>query len=420
MPRVLWSDSAGKRGWADRPSSVVRVFERADTPGRIYLTRSWIRGRGRTKALKHGTTRRAATSLAKKTAAMREELILRGRDAFGESKEVTLFDLLDRYHGHPRARRWSDRHRASQERYRRFWKRTLGDVLVAEETLTPDLVESEAADAAVNSGWSARTEEAYLKYLKAATRWGKRKGRLYGVDPLEGLDLPEVRYDTRKRVYDLEEARRLSTPDPRVDWRVTLAFSIAVSLGRRISSILALTEQDVADVEIGGRTRMLLHFRAEFDKGGRDEWVPVPYRVTELVRTALGQPEVEATGMLFPCGRLGFADERPRPIDAGSAIKKLHEAERILGIDTVPGKGFHAAKRLHVTLGGQVAGGDFSLVGDVTGNVSEHVLRSIYRQTDLGQMATQVDGVETVLQGSNVDNNVDSGAESDSTDSKSR
>lgn len=409
MPRTLWSESAGRRGRGDRPSSVVRVFERADVPGRIYLTRTWVKGPGRTKALKHGTTKRAAASLAQKTAATREELILRGRDAYGDVKETRLFDLLDRYHANPRAKKWSDRHRESQERYRTFWKRTLGDVLVLPETLTPDVVETEAAEAAENTDWSARTEEAYLKYLKAATRWGKRKGRLFKVDPLEGLDLPDVRYDTRERVYTQEEARLLSTPDERVDWRVTLAFNIAVALGRRISSILALRQPDVAEVEIKGRDRMLLHFRAEFDKGGRDEWVPVPDRVAGLVRAALEEPEVQESGMLFPAGRLGYADDRGAPMDATSIIKKLHEAERALGIKVVAGKGFHAAKRLHVTLGGQVSGGDFTLVGDITGNVSEHVLRSIYRQTDLGQMAAQVDGVEAALQGPNVDENVDSG-----------
>lgn len=46
-----------------------------------------------------------------------------------------------------------------------------------------------------------------------------------------------------------------------------------------------------------------------------------------------------------------------------------------------------------------MAGGDATLVGDITGNLSEHVLKSIYRQKDLGRMVRQVDGVSALVMG---------------------
>lgn len=88
---------------------------------------------------------------------------------------------------------------------------------------------------------------------------------------------------------------------------------------------------------------------------------------------------------------------------AESIIAALHAAEEVVGVRTVPCRGFHGAKRLHVTKGLQVAGGDATRVGDVTGNVSEPVLKTIYRQ-ELGQMVQQVDGVAALLTGRKAEN----------------
>ena len=420
MPKTIWSESAGRRGYGpDRPSSRVRVFERADAPGRIYLERSWVEGAERVKVMKHGTTRDAALNVAKKVAQRREELILRGKDDFGDARQPHLFELLRGYHDpkkNRKARKWSERHRLEQERCRDFWMRALGDVPATNDGLSQATVEAVAGDAAEARGWSERTEEKYLKYLAAATRWGTRKARTLKVDPLQGLDLPDVQYDTRKRIYTVDEVRLLVTPDAEVDWRVTLASALATVHGRRISAILHLwagldgVDQDpdwaVLEVRDGDRRfeRLFLHYRAEFDKGGRDEWVPVPAVVRGLVEDALARPEVRESGWLFPEGRMEFDDARAKPMRADSIIRALHAAEKALGIKRVKGRGFHGMKRLHVTKGLQVAGGDATRVGDVTGNVSEHVLKQIYRQAELGQMVQQVDGVADILMGPEAEN----------------
>jgi hypothetical protein len=420
MPRTLWSRNHGLRAHDDRPSTVVRVFERADSPGRIYMERAWIRGPGRVRALAHGTTRQAAENLAHQTSLARQELVLRGRDAYGERQEVTLFGLLQKYHASPKAHKWVERHRLEQERCRDFWKHELGDRAVTPAEMTPALIEEIAQNASSARGWTTRTEEKYLKYIAAVTRWGRRKARLYPTDPLEGIDLPEVRYDTRKRVYTPEEVRKLATPHPDVDWRVTLAFALATVHGRRISAILSLwvgpeepdpdqdQDSDVAVLMISMRLpggaeaeieRMCMHYRSEFDKEGRDDWLPVPEWLRPQIEEAMRQPEVLESGWLFPEGRLDAQDARDKPWRADSAIEALHRAERTLKVKSVAGRAYHGAKRLHVTAGFDVAGGDAVRVGDITGNVSRHVLETIYRQKDLGRMALHVDALTAMVMG---------------------
>lgn len=429
MPKVLWSLSFGKKAYGDRPSTMVRVFERADAPGRIYAERCWVTGSGRVHALKHGTTRKGAQAWAKKLSAIREEGILKGRNELGDRKApVALFELLTDYHDpkkNRQAKKWSERHKLEQERCKDFWKRALGDAPV--EKLSQAKVEGKAGEAHDARGWSDRTEEKYLKYLMAATRWGKKKAKLYETDPLAGMDLPEVRYDTRARVYPVEDARKLMTLHPDVDWRVTLAFALAAVHGRRISAILHLwagkegadQEPDWAELEVTVRDgegrqskarRLFLHYRPEFDKGGVDEWVPAPEEICPLLEHALKQEEVQESGWFFPENRLGFEERREKPMRADSIIPALHEAEKTLGIPVIPRRGFHGAKRLAVTVGDEIAGGDLSIVGDVTGNRSKHVLANIYRQKDLGRMVRHTDGVAALLltpEGHKADSNTD-------------
>lgn len=79
----------------------------------------------------------------------------------------------------------------------------------------------------------------------------------------------------------------------------------------------------------------------------------------------------------------------------------LHKAEKALGISRVRGRGWHGIRRLHITLGFEVSGGDEALIGDVTGNVSADLLRWVYRQQDRGRITRQVDAVRARIEGQN-------------------
>lgn len=415
MPKTLRSESYGTRKAKGRPSTRVRVYERADSPGRYWLERAWVtteKGHPIPRALQDGTTWEAACLLAEETALARRKKLLQGIDQFGEPKGPTVKELLDAYHGpeNPRVKKWSDGHRANQERYRTFWLEALGsDQKVAD--IPPGEIEGEASQAAERMGWSPSTEEKYLKYIKAAARWGHRKAQMLDRDPWSPVDLPEVQPDTKEKIYPVEHARMLANPHPEIDWRCTLVSSISYDTGRRLSAIRHLWRgkqedpfaegSDFAILKVKVRTpggeeeveRMFLHFRPEFDKGDRDQWVPVSQETRELIEEALERHQVIDSGWLVPEGRLDYDDPRDKPMGASALIGLLHEAEDVLGIPHVTGRGYHGLKRRHVTVADEEAGGDLSLVGDITGNRSPEVLRTIYRFPELGRMVLQVDRV---------------------------
>jgi hypothetical protein len=112
-----------------------------------------------------------------------------------------------------------------------------------------------------------------------------------------------------------------------------------------------------------------------------------------LILAALERDRVQRWGWLFPGQRaavpLGGRD------DTGSGVfaEKLHEAEAVLEIPHVKGRAFHGIKRRHVTVSGEEGGGDWALVGDLTGNTSPEVLRRAYRRQSERRMEDQVDRI---------------------------
>ena len=138
---------------------------------------------------------------------------------------------------------------------------------------------------------------------------------------------------------------------------------------------------------------MFLHFRPEFDKGDRDQWVPVSNDTRRLIEGALERGVVRDFGWLIPEGRMEFEDTRDKPMGGSALLRSLHHAEKVLGIPYVKGRGFHGLKRRHVTVGDEVAGGDLSLVGDVTGNRSPEVPRTRHLFAELGRMVLHVDQI---------------------------
>ena len=269
-------------------------------------------------------------------------------------------------------------------------------------SITPDEVERTTADAATVNGWSDRTQQKLQKYLKAASRYGHVKLKKLPEDPLTAVDMADL--DTQPSTdgleYSAEEVALLCTPGPGVDWRVTLAANIAADVGRRIGAIRRLRCEDVSVGE-----RIWLRFRKETDKGRRESTVPVSAETAELILEALKRPEVHAGGWLLPGGHEG--SKRRAGVSWGGAdatssagpIHKLHEAERLLGIDHVRGRGYHGIERAHVTVSWDEASGDAAKVGDLTGNSSPEVLERHYRRKQKASQAAHVDAVRARFKG---------------------
>lgn len=420
MPKLLWSypAKAGRRATRSRPSSMVKVYERADVPGTIWMERAWIttdKGNPIPRPLAAGTTQRGAEILCEETALARERRILEGVDEFGEKPEdpaPTVSEVLDAYHESRDAMAWSQRHRKEQDRCRRFIIELLGGDRPAGE-IPPGEIEKRMGEAAEARGWtSTRTERRYLQYLRSAGRWAYRKGELVDKPLWMAVDLPRYRPDTTERVYSVEQSRLLFTPHPEVDWRVTLAAAIAADTGRRISAIAGIwaggeehpdppSDLAVMDFLLQGRTveRMWIRFRGQTDKGGRTAIRPVSEETRELIERALERSAVRSSGWLFPEGRLDQVHPIDKPMSASSLIKRLHSAEDALGIERVHRRGYHGIKKRHVTVGFQVSGGDETLVGDLVGNLDMSLLRGTYRQEDLERILRHAEEVAAVFKG---------------------
>lgn len=358
------------------------------------------------RPLERGTSWEEANLLAEETALERRRAILRGRTPREPDAPMDLDELFRAYRDperNVRAENWSRTHRENVARVARFWTDVLGaDCPVTLEALTEARVEGAVHRAGRASGWSPRTRNLYLQIIKWATRFGRRKLRAYLVDPLEALELERDDPDTRHLVYSPEEADRLATPDPRVDWRVTLAVNLILDTGRRGRSVRHLwighdpdpwedPEADTFRATVDGQTRVLLRFRSAWDKGKREALVPLSHRSAALLDDALQEGAVRGTGWLLPGGDLyGFRPE-PNPIGKRAHTAKLHEAEEILGVPYVRGRAWHGLKRRHVTDSDEAAAGDLNLVGDLTGNRDKALLAARYRMPQVRRMAEQVD-----------------------------
>lgn len=387
---------AGRRATPTEPSSRVRVYERSDLPG-LFMTCAWDKaasGRPMEVKLPEGIAKEAAEALAELTAAKRRERILAGRDAFGRRREVKLGELCQRYHASARAQEWSEKHRGDMERSRDFWLQALGAERVVIDLTTAE-VEKVSHDAQERSDWGARKHRKLLAYLRAATRWGCDKARLYDAYPLRGLELPAYEPDVDELVYSEEEARKLLGGHPEADWRDVLAVNLAADTGRRITAILALRTEDL----LTDGEDILLRFRGEYDKGRRHALVPVSAETAELLARALDEDIVREHGWLFPEGRLDLNDPRDKPRGKSTAIRGLHELERLVKVRRVKRRAFHGIKRAHVTVGMEEASGDTALVGDVTGNLSAELLRRVYRRSNKKRSRAHVERIRARFSG---------------------
>ncbi len=387
---------AGKRASPTEPSTRVRVYERKDVSG-IFMTCAWdqtVSGRPQEVKLPDGMTRETAETLAEITAAKRRERLLAGRTALGEVKSVTLGELLKRYHESSVAQDWSKIHRYDMGKGRDFWLLEL-DPDREVETLTTAEVEKIARDAREQASWGVRKQRKLLAYLRAATRWGCDKARLYDAYPLRGLDLPKYEPETDGLVFTNDEARLLCRGHPDADWRDVLAVNIACDTGRRITSVLSLAAEDI----LTDGEAILLRFRKEYDKGGRTGLVPVSTQTAELLADVLEEDVVAESGWLFPEGRLGYDDPRDKPRRKKSAIMGLRRLEQLVGVQSIERRAFHGLKRTHVTAAMEVSQGDTALVGDITGNLSAELLRRVYRRANKGRSREHVERIRRAIEG---------------------
>ena len=391
-----WSVKMGNRATRTRGSSLVRAYERPDRPGVICITKAWETtpsGRPREETLDPGTTRGEAEILVHELVAAREREIISGAHGIcGREEVLVVRDLLTQYHSHKiDVGKWSPRHAREQARCRDSWimdlSRALGSPVPVSE-ITCALVEKLATERGRESGWGGRSHERHIRYLQSAFHWAWRKARIIDHDPLLGVECPAYDSDTSGLVYSTEEVRRLATPHPEVDWRVTLTANLAWEHGRRVGAISNIRTRN-RSAGVGSDLRyteggwLMVRYGWATDKAKRGKWLPVSLGTQRLIEKALEHPDVIRTGYLIP-RELTNRAATIHHLESSDLITLLRDAEELLGIPYVAGRGFHGIKRRHVTVALKVSRRDLDLVGDVTGNQDRDILLEIYREEEEG------------------------------------
>jgi hypothetical protein len=320
-----WRYTVGSKG-----ISRVTVFERADAQS-IFI--EWWDERGRHRealrnALGQPVTDRTVAEVAARRAAAAQER-RRNSDAaalLGLPSRRTLGELLDRRHA-DLGPRWSAKYSKSRDLRKAFWLDKLGADLPL-VGLSPAVVEKIARDAQ-GTGEDAKSDrwrQDVLRYLVDSYIYAERK--LKWIEPRHNLSAVEIPAAKGTSLpYSLAEAKKL-LPElwkvhPVAGWMGT----VAVQTGRRIGAIRTLTPDMVSR---DGRWT-LITFPAGTDKA-RNTGVAAAYDLPE--RTDWTVPPYE------------------------TCHDWLRAAETAAELPHVPGRGYHALKRLYATLTVDLPGAD--------------------------------------------------------------
>lgn len=221
----------------------------------------------------------------------------------------TLEALLAAMH-REREHTWSPSHKRDQRRYRAFW---------LERGITNP--EATVAAEAHRCGWSARTQQAYLRYLADAFRFGEWPKR---------IRVPKVK--SRGASYTLEEVQRLLAAMALEGPEAEMVAWVCFVTGRRLNAVRLLRASDVT-VRDG---YVLLAFRAHNDKARADGIAVLSGHPAELVVA------LRDTGRDYLTG----------PMRRELLISKLRHAEHVAAVPHVHGRAFHGFKRAFATLAG--------------------------------------------------------------------
>lgn len=259
--------------------------------------------------------------------------------------EHTLGQLLQRYHFEQEGE-WSDSHRKAQERFRHYFLDVFDPETPLQE-ISASKVQNALRVTAQARGWSKRSVQAYMVYIKAAFRYANRMLRWIP----EAFDLRELKAPSanakKSDSFAVEEVKALLEVAPEVDLRMAAAIRIAVLTGRRSSAIAELSVDDIT--EKAGHPA--LRFREDSDKAGKEGIAIVDEETEKALVALLNTPLVKSSGLLFPHGSLKRTRSKGvRPVTADWLAKRLRDVEDAAGVEHVDGRGMHGFKRTMATL----------------------------------------------------------------------
>lgn len=322
---ALWSFIVGDKG-----VSRVRVYERY--PGSPLQIEWYLHGRRYQRSLKYETgaiirDKDDAIRIAKRTSDKLEQTHNQAyRSAqFAPTPARTLAELLTRLHD-DRKGDWSKDHARHQERYRKLWLQKIGkDARLV--TITPALVATVAKKQTKARKWSARSQQAFLRYLLDAFSYAEHM--LKWIEPrnnLSAVTMPWVH--SKGKAYSPDEMAALLPMLEEVDVVAGWLGHVLWQTGRRLSAARTLPKAAVtvhADHSV-------IRWPKATDKARRPGVSVVVGRAHELTKKLMKRPGRYVAGRTPPSVELCVKEWMPA-------------AEKKAGIKHVDGRAWHGIKR---------------------------------------------------------------------------
>lgn len=330
-----WRKSLGERGLR------VVLFERK--PGGPLYREVWIDGQraASKKSLRHRDRQRAEADGYRLLARLKSHQDARDR------RDLTLETLFDMYVESPAHRAKKDRTRREDERKLEWVVHGLGPERSV-RSLSPDDVERYTqarlrGECATGKRVGARTVAADLKALSTMLNWATRERDRQGeplltFNPLRGVRLPREK-NPKRPVETYDRYLKLMDVAETVDPRLPLAVTLAESTGRRIGAILKLRREDL---DLDRLPHGWVRFRAEHDKTGHEQWVPMTQLARRVVLEHLQR--VPAEEWLFPGER--SAD---KPVGVSVMSRLLADAYEEADLARLEGGLWHPWRRKWAT-----------------------------------------------------------------------
>ncbi len=230
-----------------------------------------------------------------------------------------------------------------------------------------------------------RTVQADLQFLNTVLNWGARwhEGGKYLLheNPMRRFRIPPVK-NPRRPVATHDRLLALMEVAPELRMRVAwtgkrehrptylpVLLDLADGTGRRIGAVCKLHSRDIR-TDVGEHGAIV--WRADSDKTGIERTILMTAHLRTIVDQCLDR--VGGEGFLFPA-----PSDWSRPMGTYLAAKWLRDAEKLAGLQTQDGSGFHAYRRKFVTERKHHPAKD---VSDAAGWKNPRIMMEMYQQAD--------------------------------------
>lgn len=337
MPK-LWAKSIGERG------NRVRLYEAR--PGGTLMRSVYLKGKEDRKSLGHRDRNRAVTDGYALLSQLRVDASALERGT------LTLGTLIDRYKRSPS---FFDKKASTQRGDTGNLSRILqffGAEMDA-STLGPSDVKR-FAQARRSGEFHVRGKprkvrdaaiRADLVALKTALNWAslerdERGRRLLRENPLRGVEIPREK-NPRRPVMTEDVYRALLEAADQVHPQLRLALVVAEGTGRRLSAWRQLRWDDL---NFETKPFGAIRWRAETDKKGFEQVVPIAAQVRQALLEARQKQKAIGTAWVFP------ADQDPAlPTKRELFDQRLRRAYEVAKVIKEPGSLWHALRRKWAT-----------------------------------------------------------------------